>query len=36
MFHKRAVLSRREMLCRAGNGFGGLALVSLLREQAGP
>jgi hypothetical protein len=35
MFHKRRVLSRREMLCRAANGFGGLALLSLLREQAG-
>ena len=35
MFHKRRVLSRREMLCGAANGFGGLALLSLLREQAG-
>lgn len=35
MFHKRRVLSRREMLCRAANGFGGVALLSLLREQAG-
>jgi hypothetical protein len=35
MFHKRRLLSRREMLCRAGNGFGGLALLSLLSEQAG-
>ncbi|MEX2262140.1 MAG: DUF1501 domain-containing protein [Bryobacteraceae bacterium] len=35
MFHRRAAPSRREMLCQAANGFGGLALLSLLREQAG-
>ena len=27
------MLSRREMLCRCGNGFGGLALASLLAEK---
>jgi hypothetical protein len=35
MFHRRRALSRRGLLCRAANGFGGLALLSLLREQAG-
>lgn len=31
--HRRHLLSRRQWLCRAANGFGGLALLSLLAEQ---
>ena len=30
--HTRYALSRREMLCRCANGFGGLALISLMRR----
>ncbi len=33
--HRRALMSRRDMLCRAANGFGGLALLDLLARQAG-
>ena len=36
MFRKhtrRGGVTRREMLCRCANGFGGLALASLLAEQ---
>lgn len=32
MTHRRPHLSRREMLCRAANGFGGLALAAMLSE----
>lgn len=32
--HTRAPLSRREMLCRAANGFGGLALLDMLAREA--
>jgi hypothetical protein len=35
MYHKRPALTRRNLLCRAANGFGGLALLSLMNEQAG-
>ncbi|MCC6588359.1 MAG: DUF1501 domain-containing protein [Bryobacterales bacterium] len=34
--HRRGLLSRREMLCRAANGFGGLALLhAMARESQG-
>jgi hypothetical protein len=32
--HRRAPLSRREMLCRAANGFGGLALLHALAGES--
>src|SRR6267154_5342061 len=34
MSHKRVALSRREMLCRCANGFGGLAMLNLMRDTA--
>src|SRR5688500_19963067 len=34
--HLRRALSRRDFLFRAGSGFGGLALASLLAEEAQP
>src|SRR4051794_32230011 len=33
MSHRVKTVSRREMLCRCANGFGGLALASLLAER---
>jgi hypothetical protein len=32
--HKRFAMTRREMLCRAANGFGGLALLDLMAREA--
>ncbi len=32
--HKRMSMTRREMLCRTANGFGGLALVDLMARDA--
>jgi hypothetical protein len=32
--HRSKLTTRREMLCRCANGFGGLALATLLAEEA--